>query len=223
VRYCKNDGESFHPDCGVPCLAAFQPRSCEVETEDQGGTLVTSHCNTDAGARNAIEGGVGGIEHGGLLSDDTLRLMAKKGIHYTPTMTIQDVSKAHFPRPHDKNRADADGSIQYIVNGPLGQAIPPFFLEKAKRIEKNTYTVIRRAYELGVNIAYGTDIFVPYQLAEFDLRAKVLPGHAILQQATCNAGMSPRVPFLSSFRHQMISHCPCFSANPCSSGSGHGR
>lgn len=58
----------------------------------QGGTLVTSHCNTDDGARNAIEGGVGGIEHGGLLSDDTLRLMAKKGIHYTPTLIIQDVS-----------------------------------------------------------------------------------------------------------------------------------
>jgi len=53
---------------------------------------VTSHCNTDEGARNAIEGGIGGIEHGGLLSDDTLRLMAKKGIHYTPTLIIQDVS-----------------------------------------------------------------------------------------------------------------------------------
>jgi len=54
--------------------------------------LVTSHCNTDEGARNAIEGGIGGIEHGGLLSDDTLKLMAKKGIHYTPTLIIQDVS-----------------------------------------------------------------------------------------------------------------------------------
>jgi imidazolonepropionase-like amidohydrolase len=57
----------------------------------QGGTLVTSHCNTDEGARNAIDGGIGGIEHGGLLSDDTLRLMAKKGIHYTPTLIVQDV------------------------------------------------------------------------------------------------------------------------------------
>jgi imidazolonepropionase-like amidohydrolase len=53
---------------------------------------VTSHCNTDEGARNAIEGGIGGIEHGGLLSDETLKLMAKKGIHYTPTLIIQDVS-----------------------------------------------------------------------------------------------------------------------------------
>jgi imidazolonepropionase-like amidohydrolase len=56
---------------------------------------VTSHCNTDEGARNAIEGGIGGIEHGGLLSDDTLKLMAKKGIHYTPTLIVQDVS--HSP------------------------------------------------------------------------------------------------------------------------------
>jgi len=58
----------------------------------QGGTLVTSHCNTDKGARNAIEGGIGGIEHGGLLQESTLRLMAKKGIHFTPTLTVQEVS-----------------------------------------------------------------------------------------------------------------------------------
>ena len=77
---------------------------------------------------------------------------------------------------------------QMIVNGPLAKTVPPFSLEKAKLIEANTYKVIKRAHELGVNIAYGTDCFVPFQLAEFDLRAKVLPGNAILQQATCNAG-----------------------------------
>lgn len=57
---------------------------------------MTSHCNTDEGARNAIEGGIGGIEHGGLLSDDTLKIMAKKGIHYTPTLIIQDVSPSLY-------------------------------------------------------------------------------------------------------------------------------
>lgn len=53
---------------------------------------MTSHCNTDRGARNAIEAGIGGIEHGGLLQEDTLRLMAKKGVHFTPTLTVQEVS-----------------------------------------------------------------------------------------------------------------------------------
>ena len=58
----------------------------------QGGTLVTAHCFTTAGARNAIEGGIGGIEHGNLIDEDTLRLMAKKGVHFTPTLIVCDVS-----------------------------------------------------------------------------------------------------------------------------------
>ena len=40
----------------------------------------------------AIEGGVGGIEHGALLDEPTLRLMAQKGIHLTPTLIMQEVS-----------------------------------------------------------------------------------------------------------------------------------
>ena len=40
----------------------------------------------------AIEGGVGGIEHGALLDEPTLRLMAQKGIHLTPTLTMQEAS-----------------------------------------------------------------------------------------------------------------------------------
>lgn len=99
MRDRQDDGTSANL---YPCARADTPR--------QGGTLVTSHCNTDQGARNAIEGGVGGIEHGGLLSDDTLRLMAEKGIHYTPTMIIQDVSRALFPPPrqpiYEKERTD---------------------------------------------------------------------------------------------------------------------
>jgi imidazolonepropionase-like amidohydrolase len=53
---------------------------------------VTSHCFTSEGARNAIEAGIGGIEHGNLIDEDTLRLMAKKGVHLTPTLIVCDVS-----------------------------------------------------------------------------------------------------------------------------------
>jgi imidazolonepropionase-like amidohydrolase len=144
---------------------------------------VTSHCNTDEGARNAIEGGIGGIEHGGLLSDETLNLMAKKGIHYTPTLIIQDVSLS----------TTRSGLIRRLIakvhrewaDGSTGAKV---LARKAKLIAKNSYKVVKRAHELGVNIAYGTDAPAPIMLAEFDLRAKVLPAAAILQQATCNGG-----------------------------------
>jgi len=72
----------------------------------------------------------------------------------------------------------------------MGRTVPKYSLEKAKLIAKNTYKVVKRAHELGVNIAYGTDAPAPIMLAEFDLRAKVLPAAAILQQATCNGGES---------------------------------
>ena len=150
----------------------------------QGGTLVTSHCNTDRGARNAIEGGIGGIEHGALLQEDTLRLMAKKGVHFTPTLTIQEVG-----HPLSSQSREAHISFeQLIVNGPLGKKISPYSLAKAKLVAEATYHALKKAHELGVNIAYGTDCPVQVQLAEFGLRAKVIPGKEVLKHATCNAG-----------------------------------
>jgi len=70
----------------------------------------------------------------------------------------------------------------------MGRQVPKYSLEKGRLIAKNSYKVIKRAHELGVNVAYGTDAPAPIMLAEFDLRAKVLPAPVILQQATCNGG-----------------------------------
>ncbi|ORX37953.1 hypothetical protein BD324DRAFT_623941 [Kockovaella imperatae] len=133
-----------------------------------GGTLVTAHCFTSEGARNAIEGGIGGIEHGNLIDEDTLRLMAKKGIHYTPTLIVCDL----LSRP------------------PFNSIIPPVSREKLTHVQKMGFVTLKKAHEVGVNIAYGTDCFSnmqPVQLSEFDLRASVLPSPVVLKHATCNA------------------------------------
>ncbi len=44
------------------------------------GRRVCAHSLTDAGARAAAEGGVASIEHGFLLSDETIQLMKRKGV-----------------------------------------------------------------------------------------------------------------------------------------------
>jgi len=64
------------------------------------------------------------------------------------------------------------------------------------------YITLKKAHDLGVNIAYGTDAFSsmqPVQLSEFDLRAKVLPSPAVLKHATCNAGVFPLLIYCSLF------------------------
>lgn len=139
-----------------------------VFADVQGGTLVTSHCFTSEGARNAIEAGIGGIEHGNLIDEDTLKLMAKKGVHLTPTLTVCDL----LSRP------------------PYNAIIPPPSREKLTHVQEQGFKTLKRAHELGVNIAYGTDAFSsmqPCQLSEFELRKRVLPSPAILKHATTNA------------------------------------
>jgi imidazolonepropionase-like amidohydrolase len=44
------------------------------------GLKVAAHCATQAGARNAIEGGVTSVEHGFWMDDDTLQLAKTKGV-----------------------------------------------------------------------------------------------------------------------------------------------
>jgi imidazolonepropionase-like amidohydrolase len=44
-----------------------------------------------------MEGGIGGIEHGNLIDVPTLKLMAQKGVHYTPTLIVCDVRMLPSP------------------------------------------------------------------------------------------------------------------------------
>lgn len=60
--------------------------------KNMGGRLVTSHCYTSEGIRHAIAGGVGGIEHGNLLDEETAKLMAEKKVFLTPTLAVHTVS-----------------------------------------------------------------------------------------------------------------------------------
>jgi imidazolonepropionase-like amidohydrolase len=51
-----------------------------VSEAARAGMKVAAHCATQAGARNAIEGGVASVEHGFWMDDDTLRLAKAKGV-----------------------------------------------------------------------------------------------------------------------------------------------
>nr|XP_018267175.1 uncharacterized protein I303_01159 [Kwoniella dejecticola CBS 10117]OBR89333.1 hypothetical protein I303_01159 [Kwoniella dejecticola CBS 10117] len=129
--------------------------------------FIAAHCFTSPAARNAIEGGIGGIEHGHLLDDDTLKLMAKKGVHLTPTLIVQEL----------------------LSKPPYQAMIPPQSREKLKLVIDGGYKVIKRAHELGVNIGFGTDCFGSMQnvqLSEFDLRKRVLSSDVVLRHATVN-------------------------------------
>jgi hypothetical protein len=75
-----------------------------------------------------------------------------------------------------------------ITRPPTSKLISPFSLQKALVIAKKGSEALVLAHEAGVNVAFGTDVGPDVQLAEFDLRAKVLPSRVVLKQATFNGG-----------------------------------
>lgn len=104
-----------------------------VDAASDWNTYVTVHAYHPKSVRRAIEAGVKVIEHGNLLDQDTLKLMAEKGIWLSGQMLV-DSTEAMDPKRREKRKPVIEG--QKIV-WPM-----------AKR--------------LGVKLAWGTDfLFEP--------------------------------------------------------------
>ncbi len=107
-----------------------------VQEAEKVGTYVAAHAHGDLGARVAVEAGVRTIEHGTLLRDETLKLMAERGVSLTPTMAIQE--------------------LIYRYGKQIG--IDPWGLEKIAEVRESIANVVRKAKEYGVTIIMGTDL-----------------------------------------------------------------
>jgi imidazolonepropionase-like amidohydrolase len=94
---------------------------------------VAVHCHGDSAARDAIEAGVDSIEHGTFLRDETLEAMKASGVYLVPTLLVQH----QLGRGLDR--------------------LPPELAVKARQAVEAAPGMVRRALEIGVKIALGTD------------------------------------------------------------------
>jgi imidazolonepropionase-like amidohydrolase len=150
-----------------------------VEAAEQWNTYVAVHAYTDAAVLNALEAGVKVIEHGHLLSEDTLKLLKKKGAF----LSSQSFG---FVR-------------QYIKPGQSGRA------GKAAEVMAGTDNLMQTARKLGIPVAFGTDAFGSMRayeaaVSEFGYRLRWFTSLEILKQATShNAKLleltGPRNPY----------------------------
>lgn len=110
-----------------------------VEVADTYNTYVLAHIFTDAAAQVALEAGVKSIEHGNLLSEDTLKLMKKKGAWLSVQPIIND-----------------ENAIQF--DDPISTA-------KFIQVTDGTDKVIGLAKKMGVKMAWGTDMLFDAKLS----------------------------------------------------------
>ena len=106
------------------------------ETAKDYDMIVAAHAHGDEGIQRAVMGGVNTIEHGTLLSENSMELMKQYGTYYVPTITAgkEVAAKAKIPGYYD----------ELVV--PKALAIGP-------KIQSTT----SKAYNAGVNIAFGSD------------------------------------------------------------------
>jgi len=104
-----------------------------VDAADDWNTYVTVHAYHPKSVRRAIEAGVKVIEHGNLLDEPTLKLMADKGIWLSGQMLVEST-----------------------------EAMDPKRREKRKPVIEGQKIVWPMAKRLGVKLAWGTDfLFEP--------------------------------------------------------------
>src|ERR1044072_8916923 len=100
-----------------------------MEEAARAGLKLAAHCVTEQGAHNAAEAGVASIEHGFEMSNETLELAKKNNVVLVNT--------------------------DFTEKAWMAYDMPP---ELAKRFHARSIDRLRRAYKIGVTLAFGSDL-----------------------------------------------------------------
>lgn len=110
-----------------------------VETANDYGMHVAAHAHGKEGMLRAVEAGVLTIEHGTYMDEEVMAAMVEHGTWYIPTISAGK---------YVAEQADVEGYYH------------PLVVPKAREIGPLIQDTFARAYEYGVNIAFGTDASV---------------------------------------------------------------
>ena len=128
---------------GSPADVTLDEMKAVVEEAHSANVKVAAHATDDPAARIAAEAGVDSIEHAYTVSDDVLKMMARKHIFLVPTdETVRTYLAMEFggqPPPAElRAKATADAELSFVGNRDR----------------------LRRAIALGVPIAAGSDMYL---------------------------------------------------------------
>lgn len=139
-----------------------------VEIAKGFGTYATGHLYADEAIVRALDCGFECIEHGNLISEDTIARVARDGIPVVPTNITYDLLA----------RSGAD------------YGLPPESVAKVSDVREAGLERLEKMYAAGVLMGYGSDLLGGMQTeqsGEFTLRGRYLPADAVIRSATVDA------------------------------------
>ena len=118
----------------------FDEMKAIVDVAETWNTYVAAHIFTDKATQTAIRAGIKSIEHGFLMSDETLRMMKDNDVWLSIQPLLNDEDALQFDNPYST--------------------------EKFEAVTAGTDRIYRAAKEIGVKIAFGTDMLFDPVAAE---------------------------------------------------------
>ncbi|WP_194903770.1 metal-dependent hydrolase family protein [Catenulispora rubra] len=165
IKVCASGGVMSHTGVAGAQHYSDEELRAIVDEAHRRGLKVAAHTHGAGAVRSAVEAGIDCIEHGFLLDDETIALMAARGTFLVPTTAL--------------------------IDGMDTSHAAPELQAKAAEIFPAARTVVSRAAAAGVKIAVGTDApAIPHGRNAQELIALVERGMAplhVLRAATVDA------------------------------------
>jgi imidazolonepropionase-like amidohydrolase len=134
IKLCATAGVlSFEESVGAQQMSDDE-LAAAVREAARHGMKVAAHAHGDVGILAAVKAGVASIDHGSMLTDESIALMKQKGTYLVPTA--------------------------YLISAIPIDALPPPIARKARQVLPLAQASHRKAVKAGVKIAFGTDAAV---------------------------------------------------------------
>jgi imidazolonepropionase-like amidohydrolase len=131
IKVCASGGVMSHTGPAGAQQYSSEELAAIADEAHRAGLKVAAHAHGDDGIRAAVEAGIDCIEHGSLMSDETMQLLIDRGTFLVPTT--------------------------YLADGMDVSRAAPELQAKAAEVFPRAKATISKAIERGVKIACGTD------------------------------------------------------------------
>ena len=153
---------------------SFEEMKAIIEVAKARGRITSAHAHGSDGIKIAVRAGITSIEHGMLMDDECVELMASHGTYLVPTII----------------------AAKAIVDHGVEAGLAPWMVEKAELVLSGHKDNLRKCREAGVKIAFGTDAGTSFnyhgvQTVEFGLMVDFgfTPAQTLVAATRTNAQM----------------------------------
>jgi len=145
---------SKNDEPGAPDFS-YEEMKAIIDVAKTRGKTIAAHAHGYTGIKDAVRAGITSIEHGMILDDEAIDMMAEAGTYLVPTIIA---------------------AYNIVANG-VAAGIPEWGVRKGEQVLKTHEAGFQKCIDKGVKIAFGCDTATPFnphgqQAREFGLMVK---------------------------------------------------